>query len=222
MTLGGRDDGEIARCSGQGNAAVCRPLAMFFTVLIDDIDHSPRKNQTTDKGSVQPTGFVLDRGNKVEKLKSVPVRLLTCLDTAFFLTGEVGIDIDMQTADQKVLELKHGLRLRFSNPGTVGCMVSLGLVNRHPQDAELRAHMATLRRATVALIRTRLEQGVADGDLPGAIDVDGFQILRCGHPRAFAAGAGWSDARRSAAYRFAAMTALDHACRVGEIPHSDQ
>ncbi len=70
--------------------------------------------------------------------------------------------------------LTASVEIARSNPGTGGCMVALGLVNCQLQNAELRAHMEALRRATVALIKRRLEQGVAAGDLPGAIDVDGL------------------------------------------------
>jgi hypothetical protein len=62
--------------------------------------------------------------------------------------------------------------IALASSSSGGCMVSLGLVNCQPQNADLRAHMRDLRRTTILLIRERLERGVADGDLPAETDAE--------------------------------------------------
>jgi hypothetical protein len=58
------------------------PVSDVFQGSDDDSDYSPRKNQATDKAAFNQQ-VSADRGNKIEKLKSVQVRRLTRLDTAF-------------------------------------------------------------------------------------------------------------------------------------------
>ena len=58
------------------------PISDVFQGSDDDSDCSPCKNQATDKAAFNQQ-VSADRGNKIEKLKSVQVRRLTRLDTAF-------------------------------------------------------------------------------------------------------------------------------------------
>ncbi|SFQ25093.1 DNA-binding transcriptional regulator, AcrR family [Amycolatopsis arida] len=51
-----------------------------------------------------------------------------------------------------------------------GCMVVLAATTATPANHGVREHLATLRRETLADIRTRLDRGVADGDLPAGVD----------------------------------------------------
>lgn len=66
--------------------------------------------------------------------------------------------------------------IALASPSSGGCMVSLGLVNCHAQNAGLRDHMRDLRRTTVLLIRERLERGVTERDLPVETDTDRLSI----------------------------------------------
>lgn len=67
--------------------------------------------------------------------------------------------------------LLKSAEIALASPSCGGCLVSLGLVNGHAQNAGLRDHMRDLRRATRSLIRDRLVRGVAQGDLPAKTDV---------------------------------------------------
>lgn len=60
--------------------------------------------------------------------------------------------------------------IALASPSSGGCMVSLGLVNCHRQHADLHTHMRDLRCKTVLRIQERLEQGIAEGDLPTRTD----------------------------------------------------
>jgi AcrR family transcriptional regulator len=53
-----------------------------------------------------------------------------------------------------------------------GCLIVLGATTSTPQNDGVRAYLSDLRRATQEAIRTRLERGVADGDLPPTADRD--------------------------------------------------
>lgn len=61
--------------------------------------------------------------------------------------------------------LLASLGAALASPSAGGCMVSLGLVNCQDQNASLREYLRDLRSTTTALIRQRLERGVADGEL---------------------------------------------------------
>jgi AcrR family transcriptional regulator len=51
-----------------------------------------------------------------------------------------------------------------------GCLLVLGAVNCTPAGRNLQEHMSEYRAQMPALIRQRLERGVAEGDLPAALD----------------------------------------------------
>jgi AcrR family transcriptional regulator len=79
-----------------------------------------------------------------------------------------------ETADTRAAihaMLLASAEIALASPSCGGCMISLGLVNGHAQNAGLRDHMRDLRRATRSLIRERLERGVSEGDLPANTDV---------------------------------------------------
>ncbi len=157
---------------------------------------------------INPPSFYAAFGSK-EKLfrEAVDIYLTT--------VGSGTMKMLMETANapeaiRAMLTASVGIAL--SNPGTGGCMVALGLVNCQLQNAELRAHMEALRQATVALIKRRLEHGVAAGDLPGAIDVDGlamyFAMVIQGLSLQAQDGATRDDLLRTVS---TAMAALEHA-----------
>ena len=157
---------------------------------------------------INPPSFYAAFGSK-EKLfrEAVGIYLTTA--------GSGGIKVLMETANAPEAiraMLTASVEIALSNPGTGGCMVALGLVNCQLQNAELRAHMEALRQATVVLIKGRLEQGVAAGDLPGAIDVDGlasyFAMVIQGLSLQAQDGATRNDLLRIVS---TAMAALDHA-----------
>ena len=52
-----------------------------------------------------------------------------------------------------------------------GCLIVLGVVNNFPENHEVWTYLKNARRDTLAMIRTRLEQGVMERDLPADTDV---------------------------------------------------
>jgi AcrR family transcriptional regulator len=79
-----------------------------------------------------------------------------------------------ETADTRAAihaMLLASAEIALASPSCGGCLVSLGMVNGHAQNAGLRDHMRDLRRTTVSLIRARLDRGVAEGELPADTDV---------------------------------------------------
>lgn len=57
-------------------------------------------------------------------------------------------------------------------PGSGGCMLILGVTNNIPSNAPLRELLLQRRIDSRARLRSRLAQGVEDGDLPPETDVD--------------------------------------------------
>lgn len=55
-----------------------------------------------------------------------------------------------------------------------GCMIVLGATTWTPHNEAVREYLAGLRQQTFELIRTRLEQGVAEGEIPAGADVKGL------------------------------------------------
>ena len=59
----------------------------------------------------------------------------------------------------------------YANPARPpGCMVVLSAMIGSPESAEVRAFLARARRDAQEVLRRRLEQGIADGDLPRGAD----------------------------------------------------
>ncbi|PHM46324.1 TetR family transcriptional regulator [Xenorhabdus mauleonii] len=52
-----------------------------------------------------------------------------------------------------------------------GCLLILGIMNNLQENEEVYTYLKGVRKNTLALIRTRLEKGVADGEIPADIDV---------------------------------------------------
>ena len=48
-----------------------------------------------------------------------------------------------------------------------GCLLVLGVVNNFAENNNAWSHLRKTRRDTLALIRARLQRGIAEGDLPG-------------------------------------------------------
>jgi AcrR family transcriptional regulator len=53
-----------------------------------------------------------------------------------------------------------------------GCLLVLGVVNNFAENNNAWSHLRKTRRDTLALIRARLQRGIAEGDLPGDADVN--------------------------------------------------
>jgi AcrR family transcriptional regulator len=51
-----------------------------------------------------------------------------------------------------------------------GCLIVLGAVNCTPAGKGIQEHMSQYRAQTPVVIRQRLERGIAEGDLPAALD----------------------------------------------------
>jgi AcrR family transcriptional regulator len=54
-----------------------------------------------------------------------------------------------------------------------GCLIALGAVNGGPDSDAMQQLLSERRRLTTATIRNRLQRGIADGQLPVGVDVDG-------------------------------------------------
>ncbi|MFM0046439.1 TetR/AcrR family transcriptional regulator [Paraburkholderia sediminicola] len=53
-----------------------------------------------------------------------------------------------------------------------GCLLMLGVMNNLPKNDDVWSHLKRTRRETLALIRARLQRGVAEGDLPSDTNVN--------------------------------------------------
>lgn len=53
-----------------------------------------------------------------------------------------------------------------------GCLLVLGVVNNSPENVDVWKHLKKTRHETLAMIRARLERGIAEGDLPSSTDVN--------------------------------------------------
>jgi AcrR family transcriptional regulator len=62
----------------------------------------------------------------------------------------------------------------FSRPGKPhGCMIVLGATNCSPSGKPAQDYLYAIRRKAPKLIRQRLKRGVAEGDLPPSVNLDG-------------------------------------------------
>ena len=68
--------------------------------------------------------------------------------------------------------LRASAMVALESPSRGGCMVSLGLVNSCPGNADIRIEMRELRRETTKRIGERLRQGIADSEIRDDADVD--------------------------------------------------
>jgi AcrR family transcriptional regulator len=63
----------------------------------------------------------------------------------------------------------------YTDPGKPsGCMIVLGATTWTPDNASVREYLAGLRDQTQQALRSRLERGIADGDLDARVDVEGL------------------------------------------------
>jgi AcrR family transcriptional regulator len=60
----------------------------------------------------------------------------------------------------------------FFHPSTPGCLVGLGAINCAPANRSVEDHLRSYRVQAPGLVRKRLERGVAEGDVPDAIDLE--------------------------------------------------
>ena len=78
---------------------------------------------------------------------------------------------DAPTAREAVAGLLRAGALAYTEPGKpAGCMVVLAATTYTPKTEGIRDHLSERRRAANQQLRRRLEQGVADGDLPPGVD----------------------------------------------------
>lgn len=75
------------------------------------------------------------------------------------------------TARAAIEEMLRGHAVAYTQPGKPpGCMVVLAAINCTEQNVGVQRLLAEGRRTVVESLRARLEQGVADGDLPPHVD----------------------------------------------------
>jgi AcrR family transcriptional regulator len=61
----------------------------------------------------------------------------------------------------------------YSDPDTpCGCLIHLGAINCAPANRSVQDRMRGYRTRAAELIRSRLERGVADGDVPEGVDLE--------------------------------------------------
>ena len=66
------------------------------------------------------------------------------------------------------------IKLVASSENPKGCMIALGGINCSEANSEITHFLQELRRQRAATLRSRLERGVSDGDLPNGFDAAGF------------------------------------------------
>ncbi|PHM70439.1 TetR family transcriptional regulator C-terminal domain-containing protein [Xenorhabdus kozodoii] len=52
-----------------------------------------------------------------------------------------------------------------------GCLLILGVVNNSQENEDVYAYLKTMRKNTLALIQSRIEKGVKEGELPNNIHI---------------------------------------------------
>jgi AcrR family transcriptional regulator len=72
------------------------------------------------------------------------------------------------------LMLRETVALVSGSETPKGCLVALGGINCSKANSEVTNFIHQLRNQRVELIRSRLEQGVKEGDLPTHLDVNGL------------------------------------------------
>lgn len=65
--------------------------------------------------------------------------------------------------------LTSSLENAFAAPAGGGCLLSLGIINCHPETEPLRGLLCDLRRATADAVRERLDRAVREGELPATM-----------------------------------------------------
>ncbi len=76
------------------------------------------------------------------------------------------------TAARAVCRLLRAAPHEFCRPGSLpGCMVSTGAIACAEENADIAAHVASLRAQKLAQVRDRLERGLAEGDVPPHTDI---------------------------------------------------
>lgn len=82
--------------------------------------------------------------------------------------------MDRQRTARAAIEVMLRERVEANlDPRTpLGCMVVLAATNTSPENEHVRTLLAEMRRRDHAAVRARLQQGVADGDVPAAADID--------------------------------------------------
>jgi AcrR family transcriptional regulator len=109
----------------------------------------------------------------------------------------------------------------YCEPNTPrGCLMLLGAINCTPANTSVQDRMRTYRIQPPAVIRTRLERGVAEGDVPAGVDLEPLVSLYASviHGLAVRARDGASRDELLAGVT-AAMAAWDHL--IGPAPRSE-
>ncbi len=79
------------------------------------------------------------------------------------------------TARQAVEAMLRDNARGYTQPGKPpGCMIVLAANLGAPQNANVRDFLADCRQQAHAALRQRLDQGIADGDLPTGVDTEGL------------------------------------------------
>jgi AcrR family transcriptional regulator len=68
--------------------------------------------------------------------------------------------------------LEQSADIAVSSPGSRGCMIVLGIVNCLPGTTALRDLLLEKREESLVRIRSRLQRGVAESDLPSGTNVE--------------------------------------------------
>lgn len=77
------------------------------------------------------------------------------------------------TARDAIEQLLRSNAQTYADPSIPsGCMIVLAAAVGPPQNAEVRAHLAKLRNGSMAMFASRINKGIADGDVPAGTDAD--------------------------------------------------
>lgn len=80
-----------------------------------------------------------------------------------------------RTAREAIEAMLRGNVEVYADPGKPsGCLIVLGATTWTPRNETVREYLSALRRQTHEAIRSRLERGVAEGDVPAHANVGAF------------------------------------------------
>lgn len=130
-------------------------------------DGATLEDLTAAMGGIAPPSFYAAFGSK-ENLYREAVELYASTSGS---CGRQALELP------KVREAIEGLLREstdvFCDPnGPGGCLVLLGALNSTRANKDAHEFMRAIRRQPPALIRKRLERGIAEGELPESVDVD--------------------------------------------------
>jgi AcrR family transcriptional regulator len=83
--------------------------------------------------------------------------------------------LDAPSVREAIAAMLHAAAEGCAVPGKPsGCLIALGAVNGGPESDAMQQLLSERRRLTTARIRARLRRGIADGQLPDGVDVEGI------------------------------------------------